>query len=344
MKIWMVRSGQGGYLVDEFVENGIVAIGWNFLGEIPSGINYDNLKKLFSERYPQDSAGRINQSVGQIWRFYKDFQIGDKVVTYDSTTREYYLGEIVSSYEYDESYEYFHTRRVKWEKIPVQRDLLSYEAKNSLGSILTIFEIQWSIWNELQKSNLTEEIDGDEIKDLEQLEQRLEEQKRESIKQEQLEEIKQDVFNKSKEFIKDKISKLTWQDTEVLVGGILRALGYKTRFTSKGSDLGSDIVASRDALALEQPIIKIEVKKRTNDKIGADEIRTFIGGLRNHHTAIYVTTTGFTKEARYEQERANLALTLIDSDWLVQLIIDNYELFEPEIKALIPLKKIYWPA
>ncbi len=121
-------------------------------------------------------------------------------------------------------------------------------------------------------------------------------------------------------------------------------MGYKTRMTAKsGGDLGSDIIASPDELFLEQPLIKVEVKKRTKDKISAPDIRNFIGGMRGHHKGIYVTTTGFSKEAIYEAERANFAITLIDSDWLVELLISNYDNLEPEIKALVPLKKIYWP-
>jgi restriction system protein len=127
------------------------------------------------------------------------------------------------------------------------------------------------------------------------------------------------------------------------VGGILRAMGYKIRFTSRGSDLGSDILASPDGLGLEEPRIKVEVKKRTIEKIGAPDIRNFIGGLRGVEKGIFVTTSGFSKEARYEAERANFALTLIDSDLLVELIVENYESLTPETKALIPLRKIYWP-
>jgi restriction system protein len=36
--------------------------------------------------------------------------------------------------------------------------------------------------------------------------------------------------------------------------------------------------------------------------------------MRGHHKGIYVTTSGFSKEAQYEAERANFAITLIDSD------------------------------
>jgi restriction system protein len=182
-----------------------------------------------------------------------------------------------------------------------------------------------------------DEFNGEDgIKEIQELSKLQEEQ--------DLQRLKDDVIGRSQEFIKDIIANLSWQDTELLVAGLLKTMGYRTRMTAKGGgDLGSDIIASPDELFLEQPLIRIEVKKRSKDKIGAQDIRNFIGGMRGHHKGIYVTTSGFSKEAQYEAERANFAITLIDSDWLVELLLSNYENLDPETKALVPLRKIYWP-
>jgi len=330
----MVRAGQGGYLIEEFLKDGIVAIGWNELGELDSDLTYDQLKQKFKEAYPEDSNGRVYQCVGQTWRFLKEFKEGDKIVSYDSSAREYYLGTIESDYKYDDSLEYFHYRKVAWMDGGTQRDTLSSDAKNSLGAISTIFELSEDIWEELIK-NHPSHISDEELMDILEVEKIIEEQN--------LNELKDDIISRSKEFIKDIISKLSWQDTEFLVAGLLKSLGYKTRMTSRGGDLGSDIVASPDELGLEEPRLRVEVKKRSKDKIGAEELRNFIGGMRGHHKGVYVTTTGFSKEAVYEAERANFAITLIDSNRLVELLVSNYEALEPEIKALVPLRKIYWP-
>jgi restriction system protein len=332
--IWMVRAGRGGYLIEEFLENKIVAIGWNEIGQVSLEWTYAELKTNFKEKYPEDSDGRVNQCAGQIWRFVHDFQIGDKVVTYDSSSRSYYLGEIVSNYNFSTDYEFHHFRVVRWNELAIDRDTISTDTKNVLGSILTIFELSHDVWQEL--------ITGYETEISTSLNYESAQEIHESEKSD-LAQLKDDVVSRSKEFIKDIIANLIWQDVERLVAGLLKCLGYKTRFTSKGPDLGSDIIASPDELALEEPRIKVEVKKRSKEKVGAPDIRNFIGGLRGHHKGIFVTTSGFTKEAQYEAERANFAITLIDSDWLVELIISNYETLDPEIKALVPLRKIYWP-
>ena len=77
--------------------------------------------------------------------------------------------------------------------------------------------------------------------------------------------------------------------------------------------------------------------------MGAPEIRSFIGGLKGGCKGLYVSTGGFTKEAKYEAERSVIPLTLVDSDLLVKLIIQYYDKFDIEGRALIPLVKIYWP-
>ena len=40
----MVRAGAGGYLMEEFHNNEIVAIGWNDLGFISKDMEYDQLR------------------------------------------------------------------------------------------------------------------------------------------------------------------------------------------------------------------------------------------------------------------------------------------------------------
>jgi restriction system protein len=136
---------------------------------------------------------------------------------------------------------------------------------------------------------------------------------------------------------------LDWDEMQELVAGILRAMGYKTRVASKGPDRGVDIVASPDGLGLEHPRIRVEVKHREGS-IGANQLRSFIGCLTPSDRGLYVSTGGFSREARYEAERSLTPVTLIDMDELADLLVKNYDSADTETKALIPLVKLYWPA
>lgn len=336
-RIWMLRAGSRSYLLDEFLRNEIAAIGWNDLGQLDKGLSYENLKDLLSGKYANDSKASINQSAGQIWKFFKEFKIGDKIITYDSDSRIYITGVVSSDYQFSDKFTYHHFRNVKWDGTPIERDLLKIETKNTLGSILTIFEISKSMWDELMEVHPGIMSQGEfEFH---------EEMFRQNEAQE-LERLKEDVVFRSSEFIKDIISNLSWQEMEDLSLGLLKAMGYKTRKTQKkGGDLGSDIMASPDGLSMVEPIIKVEVKHRakSKEKVSAPEVRSFIGGLRAPTKGIYISSTGFTKEAYYEAERANFQTTLIDFDFFVDLIVEYYEKLNPETKALVPLQKIYWP-
>lgn len=152
------------------------------------------------------------------------------------------------------------------------------------------------------------------------------------------------ALENSRELIKDRLIKLSWEDMQALVAGILRAMGYKTKISLGGGDKGKDVIASPDGLGLEHPRIFVEVKHR-KEQMGAPHVRQFIGGRHaQNDRCVFVSTGGFSKEARYEAERSNVSLTLVDSDDLVELLVDYYEATDAETRTLIPLRKTYWPA
>jgi len=338
-KTWMIRAGQGGFLINEFFNKGIVALGWNELSKVSEKTNYEELKALVRGAYPDYSKGRISQSSGQLWRFFDEVSIGDRVVTYDPDGRWYYYGEVKSDYRYSKSNTYRHYRRVDWDDGAIERDDLVPESKNVLGSILTLFEIPDHVYEDLKKAHpsyLSEE-------DLADMEESL--RMYEEYEKEQEDRIRDEVIAKSTEFIKDLIAELDSEQLEVLVAGLLTSMGYKSRLTPKVRDLGSDIHASPDGLGMLEPRIKAEVKHKNKSKAkaSAPELRNFIGGLRTIEKGIYVSTTGFSQDAKYEAERANFPITLVDFDLLVELLLENYGDLEPEVKALVPLRKIYWP-
>jgi len=323
--MWMVRAGQHAHLYNEFKEKGIVAIGWNDVGDLSQITNPDQIKNVVRKTYSDYKPGKKYITAGQLIRFKLNFKLGDYVITYNPEDREYLIGEIISDYMYDPKFEKHHIRKVKWlGNIP--RDLLSTSTKNTLGAISTLFEVNESAKNEILAILKNEKQFNENMEEEELL----------------LETIKEELIAKAHEFIKDKLLKLNWEEMEELVAGLLRGMGYKTMMTSKGADRGRDIYASPDGLGLEEPRIVVEVKHRSG-QVSAKEMRSFIGGLRQGVKGVYVSTGGFSKEAKYEAERSNIPVTLIDLDLLATLITQYYDKFDEEAKSLIPLIKIFWP-
>ena len=151
------------------------------------------------------------------------------------------------------------------------------------------------------------------------------------------------TYDNGIELIKDRVSQLGWEDMERLVAGMLKAMGYCARVTPKGPDGGRDVIASPDALGLESPRIVAEVKHRKG-AMGAPAVRSFIGGLRAGDRGLYVSTGGFTKEARYEADRANVPVRLLDLDTFVRHYVEVYDKTDDETRSILPLTRIWWPA
>lgn len=322
---WMVRAGESGYLFDEFEAKSCVAIGWE-----PDITDTDTLEEIKEKLAadPDQRPGALANAAAMVYKFRHVMEPGDRVVTYDPKSREYLLGTIEGGYVYDSSRipDYDHIRPVEWEG-KVHRDELGATSKNTLGSTLTLFEPGHSILDEME-AVLRGEDGTDEDEEQE----------------EEFEVIRRDTLSRSHEFIKDRILALSPDDMEVLTAALLRAMGYKTRVTPKGPDRGRDVLASPDGLGFQQPRIFAEVKHRRRDSMGADKIRSFVGGLRSGDRGLFVSTGGFTKEAQYEAERSSIPVTLVDLDTLATLIVEHYESFDSTGRALLPLIRVYWPA
>jgi restriction system protein len=327
--VWMIRAGQGGYLVNDFVAKNIVAIGWNQLGDLTNVRTRDAMMLLCRQTYPKDKPGRVVTTASVMHKFRNVIKAGDGVVTYDPGTREYLVGEIASDYCFDTQMipDHANVRDVTW-RCRVSRDVLPNATRNLLGSVLTIFAISPEAWEDLQPSK----GDGNGTSA----------SGNESEKPD-FEEIKRSREDEAHESLKDKLLDLDDRQMQDLMAAILRAMGFKTRVSPPGPDRGVDVFASPDGLGLQEPRIKAEVKHR-GGAMGAQALRSFIGGLRPGDRGLYLSTGGFSKDAKYEADRSNIPIQLLDLDELAELIKQQYENFDTDGRALLPLTKIYWPS
>lgn len=335
-EMWMVRAGQGAALVDVYLTQGIVTIGWLYNQDLGRVSDRQELERRLRLEYPDQTDAQIRSGVSQVGRFLFDFQIGDMVLTYDPSQRVYHVGAITGDYAYRPDLNlvapdahHQQTRAVQWTG-KVSRDDLSVGARNTLGAIMTIFLINDDVRAEIEAL-----LSGETVAPVPAVVPE---------RSENLDEVRMSVAENAHEFIKDKLLKLSWDEMQDLVAGVLRGMGYKTRVAPRGPDRGRDIIASPDGLGLESPRIIVEVKHRKNEQIGSNQMRSFIGGLRAADRGLYVSTGGFAKEAKYEADRAQVPVTLLNLDDVAQLLVDNYESVDTDTRALIPLVRLYWPA
>lgn len=329
-RMWMVRN-EGGTLYDAFRERGLAAVGWNELApHAKPGVSRKQLGVLYKAAEPQAKQGTIVSGASQVWRFVNELEMGDWVITYSPANRVYSVGKLTSTAEHHPEWMAQGlglARRVQWQPQELPRDSLSTGTKNSLGSTLTLFEVAAAARDEVLaalngRTTAALEEDADEAAVIDPL---------------------ADIETQAIERIKDAVSRLDWDDMQLLVAGILRAMGYKTQVSPPGADRGKDIVASPDGFGFEHPRIVVEVKHRKG-QMGSQDIRSFLGGRHKDDRGLYVSTGGFTKDAQYEGDRASIPLALWTLDHLVRALMEHYDATDAETKRVMPLKRLYWPA
>jgi len=332
--IWVVRAGRQGIYAEDFVSGGWVGIGWHLAGPLAEDASDEDIEEAVRRAYPSGKEGSQRVWAGQIKRFFREVKPGDPVATYDPSQRIYVLGKIQSGLEPRPEHDLFRARRVAWTH-KIARDRLSVSARNSLGAILTLFRLTEEVSAELQRLavSLDQEISevpsqGPEVDEAGETSETI---------------LRDEVLEKAEAFIEDRIARLNWEQLQELVAGVLRAMGYRTRVAEAGPDRGVDVFASPDGLGLQEPRIFVEVKHRVGTTMGANEIRSFLGGRQPGDRCLYVSTGGFTREARYEAERSSVPLTLVTLPELRELVVEHYESMDNEARSLVPLRRFYWP-
>jgi restriction system protein len=331
---WKIMAGRSSAFIEDFVREGIVAVGWSEAGDHTASRSKEELLQRFGQVF-SDRTPRQNQvGAGQVWRFLHELRLRDRVVCYDPSTRLYHVGVITGEpkYEPQRIERLPTTREVKWIGV-VERDALSLGTRNSLGAIMTLFKLPVAAATDVGHA-----LEGDLESDATVASV--------AINDDALETAPDpfaDIEDQALELVKDRILRLEWDEMQELVAALLRALGYRTIVSPTGADRGRDIIASRDGFGFEPPRIVVEVKHRKGP-MGAPEVRAFLGGRHSDDRGLYVSTGGFTREAQYEAERAATVTHLMNLDGVARALIDQYERLDDRGRALLPLTKIFWPA
>lgn len=333
--IWVVRAGRRGVYAADFISEGWVGVGWGEAGALDAGATDCEIEQAIERGYGTEREGTKRVWSAQIKRFFREVSVGDPVATYDPEQRMFFLGTVTSELFSKADHDLFRARRVQWtHKVP--RDRLSTGARNTLGAILTFFRLSDEVSAELRAKAVPLEADVSSETAREVQPATTPEEDEESI-------LREEILEKADSFIEDRIARLGWSDLQELVAGILRAMGYKTRVADPGPDRGVDVFASPDGLGLQEPRIFVEVKHRPGSSMGASELRSFIGGRRAGDRCLYVSTGGFTREARYEAERSSIPVMLIALPELRELVTQHYEAVDATTRSLVPLRRMYWP-
>lgn len=138
--MWMVRAGKRCSFFDTFKNEGVVAIGHGYLGDLTDIRDKKTIRRKFREQTVREfTKGQIDIRVEKIYHFLLSMSVDDWIITYNSKDREYLVGRIVSDYKYKPGFiDYPNIREVKW-NASVKKDNLSKATQRHLRYPQAIF-------------------------------------------------------------------------------------------------------------------------------------------------------------------------------------------------------------
>ncbi len=133
-------------------------------------------------------------------------------------------------------------------------------------------------------------------------------------------------------------------DFQKLVASLLKGMGYHLVWNAPpGPDRGVDIIAQSDALGLNGPRIKVQVKR--SGTMTVKEIRSFLAVLSDGDVGLFVSTGGFTKDAKEEtRHQEKRRVMLVDLEQFVDLWIEHHTKISEDDRRLLPLKPVWFLA
>jgi restriction system protein len=250
---------------------------------------------------------------------------GDFVAYPSKADRLIHIGRVEGAYVHNPADAgYPNQRAVSW-VAKVARTRLSQGALYEIGSALSLFQLK----------NYAEEL-------LAVLEGKSSPEPVPVREDDTVAEISKDVEETTSDFIIKTLAQRTkGHPFAHFVAHLLGSMGYRTRVSPEGPDGGIDVIAHKDELGFEPPIIKVQAKS-TEDKVGDPIASALYGKVGPDEHGLLVTLGTFTAAAR-QFERSKSNLRVIDGSELVELILSHYERFDAKYKSLLPLRSVYIP-
>jgi restriction system protein len=327
--LWGIHAGRHAEADPLFLRENRVAIGWGEIGDLTKlRPTREAFKDEVARFWLKDKQQTTINWASQLYRFVHEMKTGDLVAYPSKIDHDIHLGRIAGNYEFipNPNHMYENRRPVAWLGAH-SRKQFSQGALYEIGSSLTLFRIK------RYADEFCALINGKPAKEKHIVPES--EDVTFAAGAEYFEETTRDYIL---ERLAQTIKGYPFQD---FIADLLRTMGYRTRISPVGTDQGIDIVARRDELELEPPIIRVQAKSGEGT-IGDPQVSAFYAKVGNSDLGLFITIGTFSPQAKqFAKSKTNLKL--IDGTNLVDLILGHYEQLDSRYKALIPLKKVYIP-
>lgn len=321
-------------LTTELVDGGFISVGWDELGDLRAiGSPREELKDALSAGYPDENPRAIANWAGNLHRFVYEIQQGDIVVAPFRPDSTINIGVVSGPYQFvADAPTHRHRRPVEWRRLGISRTVFTQPALYELGSLLTVFGIR------RHAAEFRAVLDAPEDS-VEAAEEAVEGVTPSTSDETADEPRATRVDRHTRDFVLERLKRdLTHQEFEDFTADLLRALGYEARRTPYSQDGGVDVIAHRDPLGVEPPLIKVQCKHHTGT-VGAPEVQQLIGTQSSNELSLFVTLGSYSRDAQ-AIERVRQGLRLITGEELVDLFLRHYANFAQSWRVRIPLTPV----
>jgi restriction system protein len=127
-----------------------------------------------------------------------------------------------------------------------------------------------------------------------------------------------------------------------LVDAILKAQGYVTYRSPEGADGGADILAGAGPLGFGSPRLCVEVKSEASP-IGREAVDKLLGAVAKFgaQEGLFISWSGFKSNVGRELAQSYFRVRLWTQVELLEALFANYERLDEELRAELPLKRIW---
>ncbi|SJM47958.1 putative restriction endonuclease [Actinomycetales bacterium JB111] len=329
----------------ELIDGGFISVGWDRLGDLREiGLTRDSLKHALSDAYPEDKPQAIAGRAGVLLRFAAEMTVGDLIVAPYRPNGTINLGVVTGPYYFDgNAPTHRHRRRVRWEKLGISRTVFTQSALHEIGSLLAVFGIRRndgefqaavSVKDETQVERAVSEVARPAVSDVGAASSGAD-----AVEDADAEGRASQVERQTRDFVlKTLKNELTHREFEEFTASLLQAMGYEARATDYSHDGGVDVVAHRDPLGVEPPVLKIQCKHMTGT-IGAPEVQQLIGTQGTGELCVFVTLGGYSRDA-LSIERQRQGLRLLHGEDLIDLVLRHYDRLDQRWRSRIPLRPV----
>ena len=112
-RYWTFSAGEGGEMWEDFYEDGVVAIGWDELGDLTAYMDKEALRARLKELWPADTDKKNDTHA--CWQFAHEVAIGDVIFAKQGFSKLLGYGVVEGPYIFDnQRTHYQHIHKVKW--------------------------------------------------------------------------------------------------------------------------------------------------------------------------------------------------------------------------------------